>query len=173
MSLLLLGAGKSAPGSSGPATEDVAVNAVASLGFFTIVDGAANSTAGAVTALSDGSDSTSVTGDEADFQVNGTGFADLVDHGGRGIASIQFIVRGISGSNTTATIDTFSGITPTPSSRTAAIGTAVVDQLTAAFTKNGGGNWSVAEINAMTCRLTAGYTSLTAVRKLTMRVTYA
>lgn len=125
-------------------TETVAINSIGSKTG--TVTGAADTTAGAITVLNDGSDATYVgVASGNSTSVSTVGWADLVGTGN--VASFVINLRG----NGSLGASTFANITPTPASQS-------VQQVSSAstvgpFTKSGGGTWTPAEFNAMTCQL--------------------
>lgn len=151
-------------------TETVLLNAIgAKTGTVT---GAADTTAGAVTALGDASDATYL-GVAAAFGTSFTGgaFADLVGTGN--VASFVINMR-VSGSGSVGPTS-FAGITPTPTSDNETVTAGTNTYTLGPFTKNGGGNWTPAEINALTVNAGVGNAVNTQKRmyQVELVVTYA
>lgn len=133
-------------------TEDVTVNVVTQ--YVDAVVGAANSNAGAATALGDNSDGTYVNGLAASFSATAeVGFGNLV--GTDDVASFVLIVRCSSGDATAeAFANSFTGISTADTSGFYTAGSQIPqDVVLGPFTKSGGGTWTVAEFNSMTCFL--------------------
>lgn len=166
----------------GPASEVVALNAM-SFKSGTVTGGPADTAAGCVTALSDGSDTTylQATGTSGSVFASTTtdGFADLQNANGRGIASFVIKFRA-SASGATGTVSTASFTNVTPASTSSGVTVAVAgaaDYTTTSYTKSGGGTWTVAEINSMTFDLSvgsgSGATRTYRIFELSVEVTYA
>jgi hypothetical protein len=147
-------------------TETIAINSIGSKTG--TVTGAADTTAGAITVLNDGSDATYVgVGSGNGTSVSTVGWADLVGTGN--VASFVINLRG----NGSLGASTFANITPTPTSQS-------VQQVSSAstvgpFTRNGGGTWTPAEFNAMTCTLASaqGVSGAWRLYRAELVVTYA
>lgn len=155
-----------------PATENVVVNAA------TVTMGSVVGAANAVAALSDFSDASYVGQDANDeVRVVPMGFADLVSHGGRGIASfdVRARVSYSGGVQRDWLVTSFTGLTPTPTNLSVQGGSSPGDIAFGPFVKSGGGNFTVAEINSMTCRIGMDGAVGTAVRlyEASVTVTYA
>lgn len=165
-------------GGGGGATEDVRPNATTSTFSSTLV-GAATAHA----ALADNSDASYIDGTDPYGGSNGGwngGFADLVSDGGRGIASVLLIIRGYvtpAGHNNTGSPFIWGPGTPFANGGAfaEAQGTTVGDVTYGPFTKNGGGNLTAAQFNALTLTYIPGDGDNTAARThaITLRATYA
>lgn len=143
-----------AGGGGGGGTETVQVNALTAYAG-TVTGGPGNNNAGALTALSDGSDSTYIAHTIFSYGIycNATiGFADLVNTGGAThVASFTITVRrsGGSGSNI-AYADPTATPTPSPGDDTnSGLGSGQTDEVLGPFT----GPFTVAQFNAMTCQV--------------------
>lgn len=130
-----------------PLTEKVLCNAASQSGMIL--------TGGSLpTILADGSDSTFVGtgGNVTSLDVTSIGFADLVNHTGRGILSFAVSMRHLGSSTfNNWSLGTFTGVTPSPTSATHATQNAIATDVTS-FTKSGGGSWTPAQVNSLTCR---------------------
>lgn len=143
-----------ASGGGGGGTETVQINSVSAFAG-TVTGGPSNNNAGALTALSDGSDTTYIAHTIFSYGIycNATvGFADLVNAGGAThVASFTVTIRrsGGSGSNI-AYADPTATPTPSPGDDTnSGLGSGQTDEVLGPFT----GPFTVAQFNAMTCQL--------------------
>lgn len=141
-----------------PSTETVAVSACTSKAG-TVTGGPSNDTAGAITALSDGSDATYIANsDTSSVQARATvGFADLTLDAGRQISSftITLRARATAGSGFAGSF-TFTGVTPSPASDFENATGSFATYVNGPYTKSGGGNWTASDINALTCIVYGG-----------------
>lgn len=162
-------------------SEDVTVNYVVPSDWWLAVHGAANTDAGVVAAWSDSSDSTYLQGADdggglyiANAKV---GFSDLVAASGRDIESFEFIVRCSNAVESVVEANNFAGITDVDMDNflTAYEGTGIQNITVGPFTRDGGGTWTEAEINALICTIDANADASSAPRvyRVRLRVTYA
>lgn len=170
---LLLSKRPPAPAPSGPATEDIVPTSTNSSNWNLFF----GPTLHAV--LADSSDSSYASG-VVNSSTGNLGFGDLVSANGRQIAS--FTVTGRAQQDAASYPYSWqftpasSGVTFSPASRSVQqADPAFTDRTTASFTKSGGGNFTEAQINAMTATFACAgspYNNAN-VAKLTVTVTYA
>lgn len=154
------------------------MNAVSA--FTGTVVGAAQSNAGALTVLSDASDSTYIL--DTSFYLPATvGFADPVEAGGRNITSAVIIMRMYDEADGNAGLGEFTGISPAPDETDYvepydATGGSTTNVTFGPLTPIGGGSWTLAQWNALVCTLSVlpfGADGVARMIRAFARVTYA
>lgn len=159
-----------------PATEDLPISVVNTLSTGNVV-GASFDAAGALAVLTDGSDVTYLDDNEQFATTVNVEFADPVQASGRDIASAVFVFRyqdANEGGLTAINIE----ITPAPAGPDPIFeylaGGAPTTVVTSAMSPTGGGTWTLAQWNALSCDLTLyPYSGTGRMIGAFARVTYA